>query len=643
MIKEKALKFTGELESQFEKREIEEKLIVEVVKLHALFAAMEQRSYSNELSRIIAREEIKNNVGHVKRVLTEMYQKIEILEPVLSGVFLAHSFNGMEENDLYKMVVLFERYGLTKEEYQDKDATVEFFNTLLEELLFSSKWFNFTPQGLIQLMIQSLKPSSGTAYDGTAGIANIAVATFDYAQHHGHDISVYGQEINEELFIIGKLNLFINNILPQKGDLKLGNTIRQPKWLKYDRIQQFDYVLMNFPFGEREWGYDFAGNDPYGRFDLYGIPPKSQGDYAFILHALASLKNTGKAAVIVPFGTLIRGAVERKIRSILLKDDVIESVISLPTNLFSGTAIPVALLILNKNKTADKKGKVQFVNAEGDYERTRTQKFLQQEHITKITDTLEAFENKEQYSRIISLQEIEQNNFDLNPTLYFVNVELKTEFGTVTFNKKKYETETPSLVKLDQIAEIIRGVNLPSRRQMENPVGETYPIIQLRDIENGEIQFEKIEKFPVQTRDMERITAKSGDILVSSRGTQQKIAIVPEYEGTLLVSNMFIIIRLESNEKVHPLYIQRFLESPVGQYYFEANQSGSIMTVLTPNDIRSIEIPFVSMEEQIEMVKKLEAADDLIRKAQEERKQQYFSAYEDLGFGKYIQKNEGRD
>ncbi len=639
MIREKALKFISELKRQFNSKEIERYLAVEVIKLNSLFFAMEHKNFSSELTVIASRDEIRNSEGRVKEILTTIYKKIETTESSLTNVFLNESFKCAEEKDLYKIIVLFGRYGMTREEYQDKNATVEFFNNLIPELFSTSTGFDFTPKGLIQLMIESLKLNNGTVYDATAGISNITVSAYDYAIEHGYDISVYGQEINEDLFIIGKLNLFINNIIPKKGDIRLGDTIQDPKWLENGRIKQFDYILTNYPLGIRDWGYNFAVNDPFGRFDLYGVPSKSQGDYAFILHALASLKNTGKAAIIVPFGTLVRGATERKIRSILLKDDVIESIVSLPTNLFSGTSIQVALLILNKNKPINKKGKVQFINAEGDYERTRTQKFLQQEYITKIIDTLDVFENKEKYSRIVSINEIEKNDFDLNPTLYFVNVEIKTEFGTIIFNKKKYERETPSLIEIGDIADVIRGVNLPSRRQMENADGKRYPVLQIRDIENGEIQFEKLDVFPIQTRDVERVTAKPGDILVSSRGTQQKIAIVPGYDGVIVVSNMFVIIRITSNSEVNPLYIKRFLESPVGQYYFEVNQSGSITTVLTPNDIKSIDFPLVSLEQQNEMVKQLEVADDLVRQAYEARKNQYLSVYQNLGFGAAFQKN----
>jgi len=638
MIRDKALRFVQELKDQFGKKEMEAEkgLAVELFKLHALFFAMEDEKYGEKLANIVTREELKNRPGNVKEIIRSSYRMLESLEPSLSGVFLNDSFTNIGENSLYKLVVLLERYGLSRTEYQSDGAAAVFFETLIKELLASSKDYDFTPDGLARLMIRALKPTGGSVYDGTAGIANLLVEAHRYAKTEGKDVSVFGQEIHEELYGIGKLNLFVNRILPDRGDLKLGDTIRDPKWLEDGRLMQFDYILMNFPFGLRDWGYEFAVNDPYHRFDFYDLPSKSLGDYSFILHALASLKPEGKAALIVPFGTLVRGAAERKIRSMLIKDDVIESIVFLPNHLFSGTALPVALLLLNKHKPDHKKGKVQIINAEGDYERTRTQKYLTSKHVRKIVETLEAYENKEKYSRIVKIDEIAENNWDLNPTLYFIHVELDTEFGKIVFNKKKYENEVENLVHIGDIAEVIRGVNLPLRRETENGDGELFPVIQLRDIENGEIRFDSIDQFPVQTRDLQRVTARPGDILVSGRGTQKKIAVVPEYDGTILVSHMFIIIRLHSPEEISPEYVKRFLESPAGQYYFEAHQSGSIGTVLTPSDIRSVELPLLPVERQREMIRQLEEADEILRKACEIRKEKYLEAYQKIGIGPFI-------
>lgn len=627
----KAHHFIGELNNQFGKNTNQLGLLQEIGKIHTLFYILENQKYQIKMN--LTREVIKHNPVDIKEIIKKMYSQIEGIEPSLSGVFLDESFLEIDENTLYKLIVLFERYGLTTKEYQSHDLVIHFFDTVIEELLGNIKGLLSTPKGLTELMIHSIKPVGGSVYDATAGIANLPIAAFEYAKNNGngHILYVYGQEIDCRLYTLGKLNLFIHGILPEYGDLQLGDTIRNPKWIENNRLKQFDSVIMNYPFGMNNWGHEFAVNDPFGRFELYGVPSRVNGDYAFILHALASLKNNGRAAIVVPFGTLVRGAAERKIRSILLKDDVIESIVALPSNLFSGTGIQVALLILNKNKPEHKKGKVQFINAEGDYERTRTQKFLNAEHVEKITDSLDSYENQERYSRIVSINEIEENNYDLNPTLYFVNVELNTEFGSVLFNKKKYEESVVQLVSVNKIAEVIRGVNLPGRRQQEQTNAEKYKVIQIRDVEDGKILFDKMDEFPIQARDIERVTAQQGDILVSSRGTQQKIAVVPEHEGTILVSNMFVIIRLHDMTAVNPNYIKRILESPVGAYYFEVNQRGMMATVLTPNDISTIEIPLVSIKQQNELIDQLEMADDLIRKAQQERQKQYFGVYENLG------------
>ncbi|MGG3691030.1 N-6 DNA methylase [Caldifermentibacillus hisashii] len=618
------LQFNNELENQF-KSKLDNHIWAITLKIHTLFSAMEKTRYKDQLQSIGTRDTLITSASETKIKMLQLMKELETIVPELNGVLLDEELQNIDEQDLFKIIITFNRFGLKRDDYKNQDSVVAFFKGLIEEYLTSKKIVDITPKELIQLMIEAIEPTNGTAYDGTAGIGNIMEGAYHYAKRNNGEVKVFGQELDEELYKIGKLNLFVHGIIPENGDLLLGDTIRDPKWLDGDQIKQFDYVLMNFSFGVRDWGHDKAKEDKYGRFDLYGVPSKAQGDYAFIIHALSSLNSNGKAALIVPFGTLIRGGGERKTRSILLKDDVIESIVALPDNLFTGTGIQVALLILNKNKSAEKRGKVQLINAENDYGRTRTLKFLEEKHIAKIVHALEVYENEERYSKIVSIDEIEENQYDLNPSLYFENIELKTEFGKVEFNRKEYE-KSENLVKISDIADVVRGVNLPGKRQMESGEGDVYPVIQIRDIENGEILFDRIEKFPIKARDIDRVTAKPGDILVASRGTQQKIAIVADIQETILVSSMFVIIRITTDD-VAPEYVKRILESPIGQYYFEANQSGSIVTVLTPNDIKAIEIPLLDKEQQIKFVNKLNQADEIVKKAEEERRKIYLSAY----------------
>lgn len=620
------LQFKKVIETQIEKKKLGKDSWLIAAKIHSLFAAMEMPGLKEKLQSIATRETFKSGVSaEIKANILHLMKELETTISELKGIFLDDLVINMDENELTNIIVTIERFGLNLDEYKEQTSVVTFFNALIEEYLISKKIIETTPNEIIQLMIQSVQPINGSVHDATAGIGNLLVHAFHYAKSKNGEVKVYGQELDEELYKIGKLNLFINGIIPGKGDLLLGDSIRDPKWTDGKQLKQFDYVLMNFSFGVRDWGHEDAEKDPYGRFDLYGIPSKTQGDYAFIIHALSTLKRNGKAALIVPFGTLVRGAGERRIRSILLKDDVIESVVALPDNLFAGTGIQVALLILNKNKPEEKRGKVQFINAEAEYGRTRTLKFLEEKHVAKIVNTLNDFESEERYSKIVSMEEIDENQYDLNPSLYFENIELETEFGKVEFNRKEYE-KSKNLVKISDIAEVIRGVNLPGKRQIESGEGDVYPVIQIRDIEDGKIQFDRIERFPIKTRDIDRVTAKPGDILVASRGTQQKIAIVPEVKETILVSSMFVIIRITTGE-VEPEFIKRLLESPIGQFYFEANQSGSNVTVLTPNDIKAIEIPLLPIDQQKNFVKELDVADEIVKRAEEERKNRYINTF----------------
>jgi len=620
------LKFMDEVQHQF-KKELGIDLIIEILKMHSLFYALEQQKFQ-DLSTISTREALtRMNPMEAKKNIADLYQKLREMVPALSDILTDNdNFDGQT---IHKLVVLLNHHGLTREEYTNSQRVTAFFDTVVEECLANLKaGYLMTPQGLAQLMVRAINPDQGTVYDPTAGIANLLVTAYRHGQQQGKHLAVYGQEIDKHLYAIGKLNLFLHDILPDHGDLRLGDTIQDPKWLQDQHLMQFDYIVMNYPFGLTEWGYDFASNDPYNRF-LYGLPSRSKGDYAFILHALASLKSNGRAAVVVPFGALV-GSIDRKIRAALVKEDVIESVIALPDNLFSGTGIPVALLIFNKNKPEHKRGKVQLINAEGDYRRTRTQRFLEEHHVQKIVGALERYTDEEQYSRIVSIEEIESNNFDLNPVLYFVNVLIETEFGPIKFKKDIYEQKTENLIQIHDIAEVIRGVNLPGRRQLENAELARYPVIRIKDVEDGTILFDNLEHLPVQPQRLERVVAKPGDILVSGRGTRLKIAVVPEYEGTVLVSSMFVILRLRDSRKqrISPYYIKRFLESPIGQYYLTAHQRGTMAPVLTPNDIGSIPLPLIDINKQNEMVRQLEEADELVQKALEERKKRYFEAYQ---------------
>ena len=172
--------------------------------------------------------------------------------------------------------------------------------------------------------------------------------------------------------------------------------------------------MANPPFSLDKWGADLAQDDIFGRFKL-GVPPASKGDYAFILHMIASLKPNGTMAVIVPHGVLFRTASEGKIRKSLIEQNLLDCVIGLPANLFFGTSIPTCILVFKKNKNSND---VLFIDASKEYEKGKNQNKLTKEHISKIIQTYESRQDREKYAHLANAKEIEQNEYNLNIPRY---------------------------------------------------------------------------------------------------------------------------------------------------------------------------------------------------------------------------------
>lgn len=208
--------------------------------------------------------------------------------------------------------------------------------------------------------------------------------------------------------------------------IKKGDTIREPKHTKGGVLETFDVVLANPPFSLKNWGMDEAKADAYVRF-VYGIPPKSYGDLAFVEHMIASLNSKGKMATVLPHGVLFRGSSEGKIRTAILKDDLIEAVIGLPQNIFYGTGIPAAILVINKDKSEDRKGKVLFIYASQGFVKDGNKNKLRDEDIEKIVSTFDAFESVEKYAEVVSLEDIENNDYNLNISRYVDTTEEEEE------------------------------------------------------------------------------------------------------------------------------------------------------------------------------------------------------------------------
>lgn len=291
----------------------------------------------------------------------------------------------------------------------------------------------YTPSEVSQLLAKLVAPQKGNRiYDPTCGSGSLLIRCAEQLTKKGeNDFQIYGQEITGATWALAKMNMFLHGF--DRSVIENGDTIRSPLHLEDDTIMKFDIVVANPPFSLEKWGIEEAKNDPYDRF-AYGIPPQSYGELAFVQHMIASLNENGRAAVVLPHGVLFRGSSEQKIREGIIKGtevlngDLLEAVIGLPTNLFFGTGIPAAIMVLNKNKPEERRGKVLFINADLEFQEGKNQNKLRPSDIDHIVKNFKEFKTENLYrheekhfSRVIEIREIEENEFNLNIRRYADN------------------------------------------------------------------------------------------------------------------------------------------------------------------------------------------------------------------------------
>ncbi len=287
----------------------------------------------------------------------------------------------------------------------------------------------YTPRKVVQLIVELLAPKEGMRIcDPTVGSGGMLIACAEYVKEHGGDarnLSLFGQEKNLGTWAISKMNTLLHGLPDAR--IEKGDTIRDPKLVQDGALMVFDRVIANPPFSLDEWGREVAENDSYGRF-RFGIPPKTKGDFAFVQHMVAVLNKKGQLGVVMPHGVLFRGSSEGEIRKGLLKEDLVEAVIGLPGDLFYGTTIPAAILLLTRNKSPEHAGKTLFVDASREFETVATQNRMTDEGIQKIVEAVKGFRSIPDYARVVQIQEIEANGWSLNLTAYFDPVD-RSEVG----------------------------------------------------------------------------------------------------------------------------------------------------------------------------------------------------------------------
>jgi len=269
----------------------------------------------------------------------------------------------------------------------------------------------FTPSAVSTLLSKLVEAKEGDRiYDPTCGSGSLLIKA---ANEVGNDnFRIYGQESKNSTVSLCKMNMFLHNI--NDSVIEWGDTINNPLHLENELLMKFDVVVANPPFSLDKWGAEDASEDKYKRFTR-GVPPKSKGDYAFIQHMIASLNEDGRMGVVLPHGVLFRGASEGKIRKQLIDENLLETVIGLPANLFFGTSIPACILIFKKQRDNTD---ILFIDASKEFDKDKNQNNLNEKHIDTILKTYKKRETIDKYSYLASFDEIKENDFNLNIPRY---------------------------------------------------------------------------------------------------------------------------------------------------------------------------------------------------------------------------------
>lgn len=287
----------------------------------------------------------------------------------------------------------------------------------------------YTNRTVVDLMAEILQPRPGESiYDPTCGSGGMLVKCLDFLRKKGEPwqgVKVFGQEINALTSAIARMNLYLNGV--EDFSIVREDTLAHPAFVDGSRLRKFDVVLANPPYSISEWNRTSFENDKWER-NKYGTPPQGRADYAFIQHIVCSMnEQNGRCAILLPHGILFRKE-ETNVRTNLVLSDKIEAIIGLGPNLFYNAPMEACIIICNNDKRVDLNNKIIFVNAKNEVTRKNAESYLEKYHIDKILNAYHSNDDIETFKRVVDLDEIKKNGFDLSIQKYvFINDVISNE------------------------------------------------------------------------------------------------------------------------------------------------------------------------------------------------------------------------
>ena len=348
----------------------------------------------------------------------------------LKGVIDQADFNddsklgrGKEMQDrLSKLVAIFESLDFRANRAEGDDLLGDAYEYLMRHFATESgksKGQFYTPAEVSRIMAQVIgigphTQQDETIYDPTCGSGSLLIRATDMARR---GLSIYGQEKDNATYALACMNMILHD--NATADLRHGNTLAAPDFTENDRLRTFDFAVANPPFSDKAWTNGLnPENDIYNRFE-YGVPPAKNGDYAFLLHFITSLKSRGKGAIILPHGVLFRGNREADIRKEIIRRGYIKGIIGLPANLFYGTGIPACILVIDKENAHVRTG-IFMIDASNGFLKDGNKNRLRAQDIHKIVSVFNAQKELSRYSRMVPTAEIANlaNDYNLNIPRY---------------------------------------------------------------------------------------------------------------------------------------------------------------------------------------------------------------------------------
>jgi type I restriction enzyme M protein len=480
---------------------------------------------------------------------------------------------------------------------------IKVLNAISENHYFSGRNFE---NGLDELMIKLAEVEShDSILDPTSGFKGAWLKLLK--ENPEQKITI--QEIEKDFIALAYLNAKVTGA--NNFEIYQGDVLADPKYVSDGKLELFDKVI-TFPPISMRINKEAMSKNKFNRFRFGKVGMRA--DFAFISNAIASLNEKGKAVIAVADGPLFQSGSTGKIRQNLVNDDLIEAVISLPDHMFITAGVPINLLVINKDKH-NFKGRIQFINGNQTdwYKHGRFVNALTSTGIEEITKIYTEKIKKDGISTII-------NNDDYKDTLSVKKYILPTD---ITIDDQKYHINKEGLqkknrVSLDQLVEIKRGFSVTQRN--ETATGK-YLAIKVIDINDGKINKNKLSHINIPTNPS-RYSLKKSDLLLSTRGTLGKVAMIDEDNTNMVASANLVALRAKSDD-INMKWLMYYLLSPMGKFEISQAASGTAVSTISPSDLRNIQIPVISKAKQDQAVEQFEQTKEKLDQRLKELQKQY--------------------